>query len=134
MTTAGPTARAARAAAAPTKKTTTRKRTPAKATPPAVSAMLDLDTLQREGGALEPFTFLHQGQVYLLRDPLELDWQQTAQALGNPAMYLHLMLPEEQREEFYAHPMAVWKLRALVDRYQEYYSMPSAGESVALPS
>jgi hypothetical protein len=66
----------------------------------APDVVLDLDTLERENAPL-PFTFRHAGRRYMLRDPQDVDYQ----------------------EEFFAASMASWKMKALMDRYQQHYGL-----------
>jgi hypothetical protein len=106
----------------PAKKTTPRKRTPAKAVPakrtspapamavPAITefptpritarrkVVLDLDALTKKQAFPdldvpdEPFTFLHAGVEYELRDPRDNDWKRALELAANPFLLMRTCL------------------------------------------
>ncbi len=103
---------------------------PAEPLPPAT---INLDTLEREGGVPDPFSFEHHGRRYTLLDPKEVDWQDLISALTNPYVFFKVTLPEEDHDTFFTAKMPSWKLNRLIDKYIEYHGLPSLGESAALP-
>lgn len=84
--------------------------------------VLDLDTLERENAPL-PFTFRHGGRRYMLRDPQDVDWQELLLAIDNSYQFFHSVLPADDQKEFFKSPMASWKMKALMERYQVHYGL-----------
>lgn len=84
---------------------------------------LDLDTLERENPP-EPFTFRHGGRRYFLRDPQDVDWQELLLAIDNSYRFFNSVLPADDQKEFFEAPMASWKMKALMERYQVHYGLP----------
>ncbi len=101
--------------------------------PQLPATTLNLDTLEREGAAPEPFSFLHNGRRYTLLDPKEIDWQDLISALSNPFVFFSVTLPGADQAVFLESKMPAWKLNKLIDRYIEHYGLPSLGEAGALP-
>lgn len=93
---------------------------------------LDLDTLERESRP-GPFTFQHAGRRWMLSDPQEMDWKKVVLALSDYGYFLRQVLPADDVEAFLAAEMPVWKIRILMQRFQEHYGIPSVPESGALP-
>lgn len=93
---------------------------------------LDLDALEREDRAL-PFRFLLNGNSYLLSDPQEIDWQDLLAAMASPQMFFRLVLPADQRESFFTSKVPSWKMRKLMDRYNDHYGLPSLPNAGGLP-
>jgi hypothetical protein len=89
----------------------------------APDVVLDLDTLERED-APAPFTFRHNGKRYMLRDPQDIDWQELLMAIDNSYQFFRSVLPADDQEDFFAAPMASWKMKALMERYQVHYGLP----------
>lgn len=87
------------------------------------SVVLDLDTLEREN-APAPFTFRHSGRRYLLRDPQDIDWQELILAIQDSFQFFRSVLPADDQQEFFTAPMASWKMKALMERYQDHYGLP----------
>lgn len=95
-------------------------------------AALDLDLLERES-APRPFDFQLQGKRYMMSDPQEVDWQDLISALQNPHMFFRLVLPPEDRTEFFTTHLPAWKMRILMQRYQDHYGLPSFPNADGLP-
>lgn len=93
---------------------------------------LDLDSLERENRPL-PFRFLLGGKSYLLSDPQDIDWQDLLAAMSSPQMFFRLVLPADQRETFFAATVASWKMRKLMDRYNDHYGLPNLPNAGGLP-
>lgn len=97
---------------------------------------MDLDALEREGGS-EPFTFKLEGRAYTMLDPQSLDFkvltkaaeQEATAGLGAVTQMLTLVLPDSDRDAFFAANLPAWKLEALMKGYLKHYGMPAPGES-----
>lgn len=85
--------------------------------------VLDLDALEREN-APAPFTFRHDGRRYLLRDPQDIDWQELMLAIDNSFQFFRSVLPADDQQQFFAAKMPSWKMKALMERYQQHYGLP----------
>ena len=85
---------------------------------------LDLDALEREK-APKPFYFQHLGERYLLVDPQEIDWQELIIAIGDTFTFFRTIIPADDREKFFTAKLPSWKMRALMERYQEHYGLPN---------
>jgi hypothetical protein len=105
----------------------------AQADGPGRAAALDLDTLEREGGTLPVFDFVHSGKRYMLSDPQEVDWQKLILAMSNPVRFLQMVMPPEDHHEFFTAPLPTWKMNALMDAYLKHYGLPGVGEAPVLP-
>ncbi|MER7167029.1 hypothetical protein ABT336_13305 [Micromonospora sp. NPDC000207] len=103
------------------------KATDTKPAPVAEDVALNLDDLEREG-AVKPFTFLHQGRVYTIPDPQEMDWQKQLRAMGDPVYFLQHSLSPEDAEAFFNAEMPSWKLDAVMSGFQKHFGLPSLGE------
>ncbi len=95
-------------------------------------AAMDLDKMEREG-ARAPFDFVLEGKRYLMSDPQEVDWQDLLAAMTNPHMFFRLVLPPEDRIQFFNTRLPAWKMNKLVDGYQEHYGIPSLPNANGLP-
>lgn len=93
---------------------------------------IDLDALEREGAAL-PFDFVLGGRRYLMSDPKEVDWQDLISAMANPLMFFRLVLPPEDRSEFFTTKLATWKMDKLINAYLEHYGLPNLPNAAGLP-
>lgn len=96
------------------------------------ATVLDLDTLEREGGSKPPFVFQHNGKRYLLSDPQDVDWQKLIDAMASPFAFFRNVLPADDQREFFASPMASWKMNALMEAYMKHYGL-NLGEAGASP-
>lgn len=85
--------------------------------------ILDLDTLEREQAA-KPFYFRHNERRYLLIDPQEMDWQDLIVAIGDMYAFFRKAVPVDDQPEFFTTKMASWKMKALMERYQQHYGLP----------
>jgi hypothetical protein len=85
--------------------------------------VLDLDTLEREN-APAPVTFRHDGRRYMLRDPQDVDWQELMLAIDNSYQFFRSVLPPDDQKDFFKAAMPSWKMKALMERYQEHYGLP----------
>lgn len=93
---------------------------------------LDLDALEREG-APAPFDFMLGGKRYLLSDPQEVDWQDLIAAMSHPHMFFRLVLPAEDHNQFFETRLPSWKMRKLMERYQNHYGIPDVPNAAGLP-
>ncbi len=93
---------------------------------------LDLDALERES-APGPFDILLGGKRYMLSDPQEVDWQDLQSAMSNPHMFFRLVLPAEDQIQFFETRLPAWKMRKLMQRYQDHYGIPDYPNAAGLP-
>lgn len=100
---------------------------------PESPSALNLDALEREG-APGPFTFVHSGREYTLRDPEDIDWQDLISAMSDGIVFLRLALPEQDRESFFASKLPSWKLKALMKAYNEHYGIADPPNAGVLPT
>ncbi len=107
----------------------TNQPTPDDAAERPAPAMLDLDSLEREGAA-EPFTFQLAGKRFLMSDPRDVDWQDLLVSLSSPQVFFRLVLPPEDHQSFFGSRLPGWKMQTLMTRYQQHYGIPDAGEAV----
>lgn len=84
---------------------------------------LNLDTLEREGGAAEPFVFVHDGKRRIFTDPYELDWQELATAITDPRILFRLALSEQDADDLLGAKIPAWKIDVLATKYLEYYGI-----------
>jgi len=85
---------------------------------------IDLDKLEREG-AREPFDFVLKGRRYLMADPKEVDWQDLVTAMSNPVMFFRLVMPADDRDEFFRAELPSWKMDKLLEAYLDHYGLPN---------
>jgi hypothetical protein len=85
--------------------------------------VLDLDTLERENPPAQ-FYFRHDGHRYLLVDPQEVDWQDLIIAIGNTYRFFQIVVPADDQDQFFHTKMPSWKMKALMERYQQHYGLP----------
>jgi hypothetical protein len=97
---------------------------------PAVA--LDLDTLEREGERPGPFTFQHEGIVFQMMDPQDVDWQDLLSGLRNPALFIRYAMSLDDQKRFFGLRVPGWKMNKLMMSYQEHYSIPDLGNANAL--
>lgn len=95
-------------------------------------AALDLDKMEREGAAA-PFDFVLGGKRYLMSDPQEVDWQDLMAAMSSPAMFFRLVLPAEDRAQFFEARCPTWKMNRLMQAYLDHYGLPSGPNAAGLP-
>lgn len=88
-----------------------------------LEVVLDLDTLEREDPPT-PFTFRHNERRYMLRDPQDIDWQELLLAIEDSYQFFRSVLPADDQNDFFKAPMASWKMKALMERYQVHYGLP----------
>lgn len=84
---------------------------------------LNLDTLEREGGAVEPFAVVLGGRPRTFLDPFEMDWQELASAVNDPRVMFRLALSEEDGDDLLATKIPVWKINILVETYLGHYGI-----------
>lgn len=97
---------------------------------------LNLDTLQREGEAPEPYTFAFQGRPFVIENPDELPWQDVAAVDPRKLVpVLRQLLGAEQFPEFAKHPLPTWKIRQLIQSVYAHFGITeeAQGEEDALP-
>lgn len=104
-----------------------------KPNPAGPEVSLDLDSLEREG-TKEPFTFQHLGKRYMMSDPQEVDWQRLMIAMKDPVYFMSLVLPADDREQFFDADLPTWKLNKLMAAYTKHYGLPTPGEAAGSPA
>jgi hypothetical protein len=101
--------------------------------PPATPKLgLDLDALEREGEVAGPFTFRHDGVVYTMLDPQEIDWQDLLSGLRNPALFVKFAMGPEDQKKFFGSRVPAWKMNQLMKGYQDWFGLPDLGNLNAL--
>lgn len=98
-----------------------RPRTAVPDKPPGVA--MNLDTLEREGGAAEPFVVVLDGRPRTFLDPFEMDWQELAAAINDPRVMFRLALSEEDGDDLLGAKIPVWKINTLVETYLRHYGI-----------
>jgi hypothetical protein len=101
-------------------------------TVPGPDVALDLDTLEREGVRADAFRFTHDGRIYEMVDPQEIDWQDLLSGFRNPALFIRYALRPEDAASFFGTRVPAWKMTALMERYQKHYGLPDLGNVSAL--
>lgn len=92
--------------------------------------MLNLDTLEREGGIPEPFTFVLGGERFECADPADVDYRQFVDvAEDDVARQLEILLGG-QYTRFAKHRLKIWKLQALMEALREHYQVGEDGASL----
>lgn len=100
--------------------------------PGAGKDLFDLDALEREGGSIAQFQFVHKGKTYTMLDPQEIDWQDLLQGFRNPALFVRFAMPTDQQRDFFGTRVEAWKMNALMSQYQKHYNLPDLGNVSAL--
>lgn len=93
---------------------------------------LDLDALEREG-APGLFDFTLDGRRYIMSDPQEVDWQDLMAAMSSPTMFFRLVLPADDQTTFFTTRLPAWKMRKLMESYQNHYGLPNLGNPAGSP-
>jgi hypothetical protein len=101
--------------------------------PDKPSIDFNLDTFEREN-APEPFYVILGGKRYALQDAQALDYRdlldsQRKAMNGEPERAVEILVPEEDRDAFFANRIPNFKLDALFRRYNEHHGLPTPGES-----
>lgn len=81
---------------------------------------LNLDTVQRK--EYEPYTFSIGEDTYTFTDPSVLDWQVVEGLTTLDALAEHCMSVED-RDRFYATPLASFKLEILFEDVQKHFEL-----------
>jgi hypothetical protein len=97
---------------------------------PKHAAPFDLDALEREGDAREPFAVALGGKTYLLDAPDEYDYVtglavRDALVNGGAPDAMRLLVKPEDREAFFANPLPVWKVNGLMEAYNKHFTLTS---------
>jgi hypothetical protein len=82
---------------------------------------LNLDTLAREGGDVEPFVAVFAGRRVTFTDPHDLDWQEAAAAMDDPRMMFRLALSEDDAHHLLSNRMTIRQVNTLVETYLRHY-------------
>jgi hypothetical protein len=93
---------------------------------------IDLDTLEREDGRPGSFTFQHEGAVFQMLDPQDIDWQDLLSGLRNPALFVRFAMPVADQKRFFALRVPGWKMNRMMQAYQDHYGIPDLGNVNAL--
>lgn len=87
----------------------------------------DLDALEREGGAPEPFRFMLAGHEYAMVPRDEINWQDMLIAMRSPLLFIRYVMSGEDYEKFVEQSVPMWKMDALMKRYLDHFGI-DAGE------
>jgi hypothetical protein len=93
---------------------------------------LNLDVLEREGDVPGPFTFTHDGELYTMLDPQEVDWQDLLSGLRNPALFIRFAMSITDQKRFFAKRVPAWKMNKLMEAYTSHFNLPDLGNVSAL--
>lgn len=119
----------------PAKKATAAKKATGTRNQPQAAApadvMLDLDSLEKEGGRAESFTFRHEGRDFVLIDPIDMDWRDLMRALNSPLGFVEYVMSEADYKAFTRMRCPEWKMRALVSAYFGHWGI-DVGEASGL--
>jgi hypothetical protein len=91
--------------------------------------VFNLDTLEREGEAPEPFSFVANGERYTVADLESGDWRLLAS--GDPAQTLQGALGDEQYAKFTKKATPMWKVNRLADAITAHFGLGEPGEGNA---
>lgn len=83
---------------------------------------LNLDVLEREDGAEEPFVVAIGGKDITFKDAADVDWQ-VLRDMDGPEDMFETCLSDEDREYLYKQKLPGWKFRALWEGYQKHYGL-----------
>jgi hypothetical protein len=92
---------------------------------------INLDTIEREGGAPEPFVAVLDNHRYVMADASEIDWQVLALAERDNRTFFKAVLSPEDFKRLTGTDLPGWKLRALMDAYRKHFGLVETGESGA---
>lgn len=88
---------------------------------------MNLDTIEREGGPLEPFVVVVGGREVSFTDAAELDWQVLA-GMG-PYDFFTYCLSDEDREYVLTQPLKGWQINAMLKAYQKHFGLGEPGNA-----
>lgn len=94
----------------------------------------DLDALERDGDAKEPFKVTFGERDYELLAPVDVDALDLLPAMrafnaGDPELMLRCIVDEDDREEFFGNPLPMWKLNKMLEAYMKHFGWPAPGKS-----
>lgn len=97
---------------------------------------LNLDSFLQPDKA-DPFAVVLGGKRYVLADLHEEDYRVLVQGLqaaaaGDPESMLHLVVPADERDVFFANKIPAFKLQGLMEAYLKHYGI-NPGEAFASP-
>lgn len=97
---------------------------------PTQPDVFDLDTFEQEGAATSrpPYPFTLGGKTYTLIDPQRIDYRELRDAFNaaNTADFeaaLSILLPADQRDDFFEHAISLAALEELFDRYTKHFGL-----------
>jgi hypothetical protein len=91
---------------------------------------LNLDAVENERGDLEPFAFMLNGKEIVTKNPDELDWKEIM-AITDGVSLLAKVLEPEDRKWIITQEFKGFKLRALLNGFQEHYGVDTVPNDVA---
>lgn len=95
--------------------------------PAGVRLSSNLDAYEKERPQ-EPFWFQHDNEFFNLVDPEEVDFQDILVGQENPRLMLHVLLPDGQRDRFFAKRLPVGKMKKLISDYTTHFGLTDLGE------
>lgn len=94
-----------------------------------MSAVFDLDALEREGAA-DQFTVNIDGREVAFTDPQELDWRElTGIDQNDPSAFLERIVEPADVDHFFSARVPGWKLQILMKEYMAHYGLEEPGKS-----
>lgn len=91
---------------------------------------LNLDTLEREDPR-EPFSIVISGKRIVMSDPSDLDWKVLMDLNeNNPMQFFRYVVAPDDQAHFKKADIPGWKMRKLMELYQEHYGLDNLGNAV----
>lgn len=83
---------------------------------------LNLDTVERPGGPIKPFSAVVEGRRIVMTDPEDIDWQDLLE-IEDPLDFLRHCVSDEDRTYLRGVKIPGWKFGVLMERYQKHYKL-----------
>ena len=92
---------------------------------------INLDTIEREGGAFEPFVAVLDNHRYVMSDASEVDWKVLALAERDSRTFFKAVLSPEDFTRMISTRLPAWKVNALMAAYRAHFGLVESPESDA---
>lgn len=90
----------------------------------------NLATVERER-TYEPYVIaLASGETIVMTDPADLDWTDILK-IENPADFFRFCVSDEDKEKLRKEKIPGWKMRLLIQDYQQHYGIGDVGNAAA---
>lgn len=94
--------------------------------------VFNLDVLEREGDAPEPYNFVVGGKRFVVEDLQDIDWQDLVSIGADGVKGLQVALGEDQYAKFEAiRGIPAWKISKLVEQITQHFGLAAPGEDSA---